>query len=174
MVLTVTVSVPGVDAIGGAGTKDVDISITETLAPGQTLVIPMSLASQAPGEQILSWRFKATIADLPVFAFETKTGVAPDPTLPPPPLTASYLTGEMPILGFASPATLVGTVQIVNDIFYGSCPSIPPPESGWKNHGQYVRCIAQRAEDLVSTVQITQDEADAAVSAAAQSETGKK
>ena len=88
---------------------------------------------------------------------------------------ALYLTGEMPILGFASPGVLVGTVALVNDeLFYNLCPSVLPAGSAWKNHGQYVRCVAQQAEDLVFSGRITQDEADAIVSAAAQSETGKK
>ena len=82
----------------------------------------------------------------------------------------------MPILGFASPGTLLGSVALVNDsLFYDLCPSIPePPVPAWKNHGQYVRCVAQKAEWLTLGGLITTDAADAIVSAAAQSETGRK
>lgn len=180
MVLIVTI--PS-DVIGAGGTRDVVIPILNdtggdlTLAPGQTVAVAMSPALSG---QILSWSLKASLPPDPwhtepveVFAFETRMSIPPDPWQPPS-LTASYLTAEMPILGFASPGTVVGTVQMVTDeMFYGSCPSIPTAFT-WKNHGQYVRCIALRAEELVSNAQLTQEQADAAVSAAAQSETGRK
>jgi len=44
----------------------------------------------------------------------------------------------------------------------------------WRNHGEYVRCIAHAAEDLVFGGFITEDEGDALVSSSAQSAIGKK
>jgi hypothetical protein len=44
----------------------------------------------------------------------------------------------------------------------------------WRNHGQYVRCVAQDADYLVEQGLLTQEEGDALVSSSAQSETGKK
>ena len=49
------------------------------------------------------------------------------------------------------------------------CPSLD-----WRNHGQYVRCVAQDAEALVEAGMFTQDEADALVSSSAQTDVGKK
>ncbi len=43
----------------------------------------------------------------------------------------------------------------------------------WKNHGQYVRCVAQTAEDLVFGDLITEETGDALVTSAAQSKIGK-
>ena len=48
------------------------------------------------------------------------------------------------------------------------------PTLNWKNHGQYVRCVAHDAEWLVENGFFTQEEADAMVSSAARSEIGKK
>ena len=47
------------------------------------------------------------------------------------------------------------------------------PNADWKNHGEYVRCVAHEVEDLVNANMITQDEGDRLVSSAAQSEIGK-
>ena len=47
------------------------------------------------------------------------------------------------------------------------------PFLDWRNHGQFVRCTAQDAEDLVNGGFITQEEADELVSSAAQSNVGK-
>ena len=44
----------------------------------------------------------------------------------------------------------------------------------WRNHGEYVRCVAHAAEDLVAGGGITQEEADELVSSAAKSDIGKK
>ena len=44
----------------------------------------------------------------------------------------------------------------------------------WKNHGQYVRCVAQAVEDLVSGGFLTQDEGDVLVSNSAQTDIGKR
>jgi hypothetical protein len=172
------------DIIGGGGTRDIVIPILNDaggpliLAPGQTFAFPVvpDLPTTSP---IFSWSFTAKMGVEPspwdpVFVFETQKSVPPTPYLAPS-LAPSYLTGEMPILGFASPGVLVGTVALVNDeLFYNLCPSVPTAGSAWKNHGQYVRCIAQQAEDLAFTGRITPEEADAIVSGAAQSETGKK
>ena len=40
--------------------------------------------------------------------------------------------------------------------------------------GEYVRCVAHAAEDLVASGDITQEEADELVSSAARSDIGKK
>lgn len=48
------------------------------------------------------------------------------------------------------------------------------PCADWRNHGQFVRCVAQDAEALVYGGVLTQDEGDALVSSAAQSQVGKK
>lgn len=52
----------------------------------------------------------------------------------------------------------------------GSC----DPMLDWKNHGQYVRCVAHESDYLVEEGLITQEEADLFVSSAAQSDVGKK
>lgn len=48
------------------------------------------------------------------------------------------------------------------------------PNLAWKNHGQYVRCVAHDAEALVDQGWLSQDEGDALVSSAAQSSVGKR
>jgi len=48
------------------------------------------------------------------------------------------------------------------------------PNNTWKNHGEYVRCVAHEAEELVYAGIITEEEGDKLVSPAAQSEIGKK
>jgi hypothetical protein len=182
MVLTVRVGVSATDDNIG-GTFDIPIQSNAggylTLAPGHTLafaVNPAMFDISASG-QILSWSFFVKMGVepspwLPVFAFETKQAAPPKP-YEPPSLAPSYFTREMPILGFASPGVVVGTVQLVNDkLFYDVCPSVPEAGS-WRNHGQYVRCVAHRAENLVFTGRITQKEADAIVSAACRCKTGK-
>lgn len=49
-----------------------------------------------------------------------------------------------------------------------------PCDVGWKNHGQYVKCVAQTATDFVDAGLLTDDDKDAVVSAAAQSACGAK
>ncbi len=44
----------------------------------------------------------------------------------------------------------------------------------YKNHGEYVSMVAHFAEDLLEAGIITEEEKDAIVSAAAQSDIGKK
>lgn len=48
------------------------------------------------------------------------------------------------------------------------------PNNDWKNHGQYVRCVAHDTEYLVEQGLITQEEGDQLVSSAAKSDVGKK
>jgi len=48
------------------------------------------------------------------------------------------------------------------------------PCLSWKNHGDYVRCIAQAVNGLISGGTLTDDAGDAIVSSAAQSQVGKK
>jgi hypothetical protein len=81
----------------------------------------------------------------------------------------------MYLMAFASPGVEVGTVQMVADNLPAvACPVVPPAGAEWKSHGQYVRCVAQSSEALVSMGVITTEQADAIVAAAAQSEVGKK
>lgn len=54
----------------------------------------------------------------------------------------------------------------------GACD--PDPNELWKNHGEYVRCVAQEVEQLVNAGTITEEEGDKLVSSAAQSDVGKK
>lgn len=55
------------------------------------------------------------------------------------------------------------------------CPSDGPKDGGvWKNHGQYVSCVAHVAEAWLEWELITEEEKDAIVSEAAQSDIGKK
>lgn len=48
------------------------------------------------------------------------------------------------------------------------------PCAEWRNHGQYVRCIAQDAEALFFNGILTEEEADALVTSGAQTDIGKK
>lgn len=47
------------------------------------------------------------------------------------------------------------------------------PDAEWKNHGMYVRCVAHEVGMLVGAGIITEEEGDAMVSGAAQSDVGK-
>lgn len=51
---------------------------------------------------------------------------------------------------------------------------ICPPEASYKNHGKYVSCIAKEAERQFAENLITEEQKDAAVSAAAQTDIGSK
>ncbi len=57
-----------------------------------------------------------------------------------------------------------------------ACPCTGPVSGGgsWKNHGQYVSCVAKAAEAALKSGLITEDEKDSLVEAAAQSNCGKK
>ncbi len=48
------------------------------------------------------------------------------------------------------------------------------PNAYWKNHGQFVRCVAHETDALIDQGVITEDEGDALISSAAQSNVGKK
>ncbi len=86
----------------------------------------------------------------------------------------SLLSPEFPLYAFSSPGTLVGDAKLVSQELFALCPESGPPEEGsWTNHGQYVRCVAQAAEDFVTQGVLTQEEADIMVSAAALSNVGK-
>ena len=89
-------------------------------------------------------------------------------------------TGESANHTYVEPGTYTATL-VVNDGQLSSELATAPvvvsscnPCLNWKNHGQYVRCVAHDAEFLVESGDLTQDEADAIVSSAAQSEVGKK
>ncbi len=47
------------------------------------------------------------------------------------------------------------------------------PEDTWKNHGGYVSCVAHIAEEFVALGLISEEEKDAIVSEAGQSDVGK-
>ena len=49
-----------------------------------------------------------------------------------------------------------------------------PCDSAWKNHGAYVKCVAQTSNDFVSEGLITGEEKGEIVSDAAQSDCGHK
>ena len=68
---------------------------------------------------------------------------------------------------FSQNDELVDSEQIVN----GACPC---DDISWKNHGEYVSCVANAVEDLLLEDWIDQEEKGAIVSAAAKSECGKK
>jgi hypothetical protein len=48
------------------------------------------------------------------------------------------------------------------------------PNAEWKNHGQFVRCVAHETDALIEAGILTQEEGDALISSAAQSDVGKK
>jgi hypothetical protein len=48
------------------------------------------------------------------------------------------------------------------------------PNAYWKNHGQFVRCVAHETDALIEAGILTQEEGDELISSAAQSEVGKK
>ncbi len=188
MQLTLYVST-GSDNLG-ASPVEIPIALGGVvLGPGEAIAVPIDARTVpgAAGGSVLSWSFSVKMGVEPMpwygamgvepspwyWAFERVPTVRPSDDYRPT-LTPSYLTPEMPIVGFASPGVILGTVAIIDDgSFYTDCPSIPVDRAPWKNHGQYVRCIAHRAEVLTSGGQITAEEADAIVSAAGQSSTGK-
>jgi len=49
-----------------------------------------------------------------------------------------------------------------------------PGGNGWKNHGQYIAAVAQAAEQLLAAGQMSSEQKDALMSAAAQSNCGSK
>jgi hypothetical protein len=63
--------------------------------------------------------------------------------------------------------------EIVNDTGC-SIVDLCPCDNPWKNHGGYVKCVAHRSEEFVADGLITEDDKNATVSAAAQSDCGHK
>jgi len=68
------------------------------------------------------------------------------------------------------PDTLEGTVNADGCSVADLCPC----DNGWKNHGKYVKCVAQTSEDLLEGGFISETGKDALVSAAGQSACGAK
>jgi len=48
------------------------------------------------------------------------------------------------------------------------------PNSGWRNHGQFLRCVAHETDALIEIGVLTEEAGDALISSAAQSDVGKK
>jgi hypothetical protein len=48
------------------------------------------------------------------------------------------------------------------------------PNAEWRNHGQFVRCVAHETDVLIEAGILTQEEGDALINSAAQSDVGKK
>jgi hypothetical protein len=148
-----------------------DAGLAATIPSGQTFVAAIDPTSYGI-VSILSWRITARMGVEPspfrVYALDARSATIADPGNAPW-LPAAPLSEQMSLYAFASPGTLIGSVTVATDLFYDACPFTDP----WKNHGQYVRCVALHAEDLLSQGLISQDAADAAVSAAARSTVGK-
>jgi hypothetical protein len=165
--------------VTGAYTQPIAFPLTvpgttaNEIPAGQTLVATIDPGSAGISiDSILSWRITARMGVDPspfrVYALDARTATVPDPG-DAPWLPAALLTEQMALYAFASPGTLIGSATMTTDLFYGACPLTDP----WKNHGQYVRCVAFHAEELLSQGLISQEAADAAVSAAARSTVGK-
>ena len=145
---------------------------TAVIPAGQTFVATVD-PNTVPGiVSILSWRITARMGIEPspfrVYALDARTATVADPG-DAPWLPAALLSEQMSLYAFSSPGTLIGNATLATDLFFDACPLTDP----WKNHGQYVRCVAFHAEELLSQGVITQEAADAAVSAAARSTVGK-
>lgn len=77
--------------------------------------------------------------------------------------------------GLFSEQSLLDDVSIQPVSVQQACPCAGPVSGGtWKNHGQYVSCVAKAADAAVQNGQITEDQKDATVEDAAQSSCGKK
>jgi len=76
----------------------------------------------------------------------------------------------------SDPNTHPGAPDLPGDVIDQDCDGTPScdPCFGWRNHGHYVSCVAQTVEGLVNNGDLTQEEGDAIVSSAAQSDVGKK
>lgn len=74
-------------------------------------------------------------------------------------------------MSLASLKSFVYTAAV--ELCDGSLGECDPTET-WKNHGQYVRCVAHETDALIEAGIITQEEGDALVASAAQSDIGKK
>ncbi len=162
------------DVIGG--TRVIEYPLAGVAIPaGQRTALTIPLQDLAAGASILSWGFTAKMGVEPmpwrVFAMEKISSPPAEPTTWPP-LPAVLLSPEYGLYAFASPGTPVGEVTAVSQQIFGPCPPWPV-DVEWKNHGQYVRCVALLVGDLFEQGVVTDQEADAIVSAAARSSAGK-
>ncbi len=118
------------------------------------------------GGSITGWGFTAKMGIDPApFNVCAMQGPAAEKPASVPILPASLLTPEYVLYAFASPGTAVGGVSMASVEAQTACPT----DGAWKNHGQYVRCVAA----WVGGLSVAEDEADAIVSAAATSTVGK-
>ena len=151
------------------------IPLADEVPAGVTWVAvadPRNAAGDVTLVSILTWRITASMGVDPspfrVYALDSRSATVADPG-DAPWLPATLLSEQMWLYAFSSPGTPVGSATLAADLFYDACPLA----EFWQNHGQYVRCVAFHGEDLLSQGLITQDAADAAVSAAARSTVGK-
>ena len=149
-----------------------DLGGVASIGSGQAFVASFDPSALPAVVSILSWRITAKMGIEPspfrVYALDSRAATIADPG-DAPWLPAALLSEQMSLYAFASPGTLIGSATMATDLFYDACPLT----GAWKNHGQYVRCVALHAEELLSLGQISQEAADAAVSAAARSTVGK-
>ncbi len=156
-------------AAGAPATQVIEVDLgVKGIGPGQSLALNIDL-TQAGGS-ITGWGFTARMGIdpapfMPVFAMEGPTA---EPPLSPPILPSSLLMGSS-LFSFASPGTLIGSVVMSTADFSAYC----APTDAWKNHGQYVRCVALGVADLTALGELTENEADGVVNAAARSPIGK-
>jgi hypothetical protein len=67
-------------------------------------------------------------------------------------------------------------IEIPGDLFDDNCDGslgACDPMAEWRNHGQFVRCVAHEVNSLIEAGLITEDEGDALVRNAAHSDVGK-
>ncbi len=154
------------DATGGTSLVEYPIA-SAAIYPGTTFTF--GPVEPTTGGSIIGWAFTAKMGVEPmpwrVYAMATP---GEEPTAPPV-LPASLLTPEYGLYAFASPGTLVGGVVMLTEAAVSQCPT----DVAWKNHGQYVRCVALWVGDLSAAGTLTEEEADAIVQAAAESAVGK-
>lgn len=150
-----------------------DLGGITSIESGQTFVATIDPRAALPAMvSVLTWRITARMGVEPspfrVFSIDSRAATVADPG-DAPWLPIALLSEQMSLYAFSSPGTLVGSATLATDLFFDACPLTDP----WKNHGQYVRCVAFQAEELLSQGVISQEAADAAVSAAARSTVGK-
>lgn len=150
-----------------------DLGGITSIESGQTFVATIDPRAALPAMvSVLTWRITARMGIEPspfrVYGLDARTATVADPG-DAPWLPIALLSEQMSLYAFASPGTLIGSATLAADLFFDACPLTDP----WKNHGQYVRCVAFHAEELLSQGVISQEAADAAVSAAARSTVGK-
>lgn len=150
-----------------------DLGGITSIESGQTFVATIDPRAALPAMvSVLTWRITARMGIEPspfrVYGLDARTATVADPGEAPW-LPIALLSEQMSLYAFSSPGTMVGSTTLAADLFFDACPLTDP----WKNHGQYVRCVAFHSEELLSQGLISQEEADAAVSAAARSTVGK-